>query len=283
MTTWKLECDVLLAIETMPSSPPTDSAFVVSRMEKILVVAPTYNEATNAPLLIEQLLNLPRKVDVVIVDDNSPDGTADLIRKHSQFGRRLFLLENETRRGFAQACKDGFCWAMENGYDLCIEMDADLSHDPADVPRLIAMIEEGADIAVGSRYLNGVRIINWPARRLLLSLFAGSYTRFWTGLPMTDPTSGFKAIRNKVLRSTDWSRFAADGYGFIIELHFLAWRNGFRIRECPIVFTERRRGTSKMSKRIALESALSVLKLACQRASTPAHAGLQPVATSGTI
>jgi dolichol-phosphate mannosyltransferase len=269
MTTWKLECDVLLAIETMPSSPPTDSAFVVSRMEKILVVAPTYNEA--------------RKVDVVIVDDNSPDGTADVVRKLSQFGRRLFLLENETRRGFAQACKDGFCWAMENGYDLCIEMDADLSHDPADVPRLIAMIEEGADIAVGSRYLNGVRIINWPARRLLLSLFAGSYTRFWTGLPMTDPTSGFKAIRNKVLRSTDWSRFAADGYGFIIELHFLAWRNGFRIRECPIVFTERRRGASKMSKRIALESALSVLKLACQRASTPAQAGLQPVATSGTV
>src|SRR5207237_1546605 len=200
MITWKLKCDVLLAIDTMTSSPPTDSAFVVSRMEKILVVAPTYNEATIAPLLIEQLLNLPRKVDVVIVDDNSPDRTAYLIRKHLQFGRRLFLLENETRRGFAQACKDGFCWAMENGYDLCIEMEADLSHDPADVPRLIAMIEEGADIAVGSRYLNGVRIINWTARRLLLSLFAGSYTRFLTGLPMIDPTRHFKSISNKVLR-----------------------------------------------------------------------------------
>ena len=245
-------------------------------VKRAVVVIPTYNEIANAPVLIEQLLSLPREVDVVVVDDNSPDGTADEIAKHGMFGRRVFLLKNQDRRGFAQACKDGFRWALEKGYDVCIEMDADLSHDPASVPRLLEMIEEGADLAVGSRYLNGIRIINWPVARLFLSLFAGQYTRFWTGLPLTDPTSGFKAIRTNVLRSVDWSRFNADGYGFIIELHFLVWQNGFEIRECPIVFTERRRGASKMSKKIMLESSVSVLRLACQRARRPAHPALHP-------
>ena len=245
-------------------------------VKRVVVVVPTYNEIANAPALIERLLGLPREVDVVVVDDNSPDGTAEEIQKHEAFGRRVFLLKNQERRGFAQACKDGFLWAIEKGYDVCIEMDADLSHDPDSVPKLLETIEQGADLALGSRYLNGIRIINWPVGRLLLSLFAGRYTRFWTGLPLTDPTSGFKAIRTNILRSVDWSRFNADGYGFIIELHFLVWQNGFEIREIPIVFTERRRGASKMSKKIMLESGVSVLRLAWQRARRPAHPELHP-------
>jgi dolichol-phosphate mannosyltransferase len=255
---------------------PVDKAAKAQPLNRSLVVVPTYNEVANVPILIDRLMALPRVVDILIVDDKSPDGTARKIRQHQDFRRRVFLLENDRRHGFAQACKDGFCWAVENGYDACVEMDADLSHDPASVPELLEMIERGADLAVGSRYLNGIRIINWPVARLLLSLFAGRYTRFLSGLPMTDPTSGFKAIRTNVLRSIDWSRFNADGYGFIIEFHFLVWQSGFAIRECPIVFTERRRGASKMSKKIMMESAISVLRLACRRTRRSAHLTLEP-------
>jgi dolichol-phosphate mannosyltransferase len=158
---------------------------------------------------------------------------------------------------------------VDQGYAVCLEMDADFSHDPDDVPRLLDTIADGADIALGSRYVGGIRVLNWPVRRLLLSLFAGSYTRFWSGLRLSDPTSGFKAIRTRVIRSLDWSQFAADGYGFIIEFHFLAARLGFRIREVPIVFTERRSGDSKMSFKIMVESAARVLKLAGYRMTHP--------------
>jgi len=260
--------------------PTTTVSHKVRPVKRAVVVVPTYNEAANAPILIERLLNLSRPVDVVIVDDNSPDGTAQKVRAHEQFGRRVFLIENDDRRGFGQACKDGFFWAVDNGYDVCVEMDADLSHDTDSVPRLLEMIEAGADLVVGSRYLDGIRIINWPVSRLLLSLFAGKYTRFWTGLPMTDPTSGFKAIRTNVLRSIDWSGFAADGYGFIVELHFFVWQNGFAIRECPIVFTERRRGASKMSKKIMLESAINVVRLMFHRRRSAPHAALHPATST---
>lgn len=251
---------------------PTDTSRwshgVVRPVKRALVVVPTYNEADNAPMLIQRLLTLPRRVDVLIVDDNSPDKTGELVRNHPDFEMRLFLLQNAHRAGFAQSCKDGFRWAVDHGYDVCVEMDADLSHNPDSVPQLLEAIEAGADMVVGSRYLNGIRIINWPVGRLLLSLFAGKYTRFWTGLPLTDPTSGFKAVRTNVLRSIEWSGFAADGYGFIIELHFFIWKNGFVVRECPIVFTERRRGASKMSKKIMAESAINVLRLMLHRSWT---------------
>jgi dolichol-phosphate mannosyltransferase len=230
-----------------------------------VVVVPVYNEAVNVENLIGRLLALKASVDVLFVDDNSPDGTARIVEAHPQFGARVFLLKREGPRGFARACRDGFRWATEQGYGVCIEMDADFSHDPADVPRLLAEVAGGADIALGSRYVGGIRVINWPVRRLLLSLFAGSYTRFFSGLPLSDPTSGFKAIRTRVLRSIDWTRFSADGYGFIVEFHFLAFRAGFQICEVPIVFTERRRGASKMSFKIMLESAGAVLRLACHR------------------
>lgn len=168
-------------------------------------------------------------------------------------------------RGFARACRDGFQWRLKHAYPVCIEMDADFSHDPADIPRLLVKIEEGADVALGSRYVDGIRVINWPAQRLPLSLFAGSYTRFLSGLTLSDPTSGFKAIRSRVIRSTDWSKFTADGYGFIVEFHFHTSRNGFEIAEVPIVFTERRRGASKMSFKIMTESARAVCKLGAHR------------------
>src|ERR1043165_7653931 len=230
-----------------------------------LVVVPAYNEATNVTNLINALLNLPLHVDVLMVGDNSPDGTGALVRGHAQYSKRVFLLTREGDRGFAKACRDGFQWGMSRGYDVCLEMDADFSHDPADAPRLLEAIDAGADIALGSRYVDGIRVMNWPVRRLLLSLFAGCYTRFFSGIRLSDPTSGFKAVRARVLRATDWSQFTADGYGFIVEFHFHASRKGFQITEVPIVFTERRRGASKMSFAIMLESALRVLRLASYR------------------
>lgn len=239
-----------------PSSKPVAAA---------LVVVPAFDEAVNVVNLIDALLALPAALNVLIVDDNSPDGTGALVRGHAQFEQRVFLLQRMDRRGFASACQEGFKWGVERGYAICVEMDADFSHDPADIPRLLEEIEKGADIALGSRYVGGVRVINWPVRRLLLSLFAGYYTRLLSGVPMRDPTSGFKAIRSRVLRATDWSQFTADGYGFIVEFHFHAFRNGFRIVEVPIVFTERRRGDSKMSFRIMVESAQRIFKLACFR------------------
>lgn len=234
-----------------------------------LAVVPSYNEASNVRSLIDEVITLPACLDVLIVDDNSPDGTGDVVRAHPLFGSRVFLLTRTGERGFALACRDGFRWSVERGYLIAIEMDADFSHDPAAIPRLLAEIENGADVALGSRYVNGIRVMNWPVRRLLLSLFAGFYTRLFTGLSLRDPTSGFKAIRSRVLRSLDWEQFATNGYGFIIEFHFLTSRKGFQITEVPIVFTERRRGASKMSLQIMIECAHAVFKLACSRAVHP--------------
>jgi dolichol-phosphate mannosyltransferase len=234
-----------------------------------LAVVPSYNEATNVRSLIDEVTALPTRLDVLVVDDDSPDGTGDIVRAHPLFGNRVFLLTRTGPRGFAFACRDGFQWSLDHGYLVAVEMDADFSHDPAAIPRLLAEIENGADVALGSRYVDGIRGMNWPVRRLLLSLFAGCYTRLFTGLSLRDPTSGFKAIRSRVLRSLDWDQFAANGYGFIIEFHFLASRKGFQISEVPIVFTERRRGASKMSLQIMVDSARTVLKLACSRVIHP--------------
>ncbi|MGB8355138.1 MAG: polyprenol monophosphomannose synthase [Chthoniobacteraceae bacterium] len=230
-------------------------------VEKSIVVIPTYNEANNLPELFGRVFQLPSNIDVLIVDDASPDGTAQIVKQHAEFGRRLFLMERSGKLGLATAYKQGFQWALQRNYDACMEMDADLSHDPADIPKLLEALNNGADIAIGSRYLNGIRVLNWPQNRLQLSLFAGLYTRTLAGLPLSDPTSGFKAIRREVLEAFDWSRFIASGYGFQIEIHFYAWRNGFCLREVPIIFTERHEGRSKMSWRISAEAALRVLRL----------------------
>ncbi|MEO6872641.1 MAG: polyprenol monophosphomannose synthase [Chthoniobacterales bacterium] len=234
-----------------------------------VAVVPSYNEAANIQSLIDEVMALPIGLDILIVDDASPDGTGDIVRTHPLFGSRVFLIARTGPRGFAFACRDGFRWALDHGYSVAVEMDADFSHDPAAIPKLLRELENGSDVALGSRYAGGIRVMNWPVRRLLLSLFAGCYTRFFTGLSLRDPTSGFKAIRSRVLRVMDWDKFTANGYGFIIEFHFLAVRRGFHISEVPIVFTERCRGASKMSFQIMLECARAVLKLSWSRVLHP--------------
>jgi len=226
-----------------------------------LVVVPTYNEAGSLPGLLADVLAADPRIEVLVVDDASPDGTAGLVRTHPAYGQRVHLIERPGKLGLGTAYRDGFRWALARVYDACIEMDADLSHDPADLPRLIAALDEGADVAVGSRYAGGVRVVDWPLPRLLLSLGASRYVRLLTGLPLSDPTSGFKAIRRAVLERLDWGRFTSGGYSFQVEFHYFAWRAGFRLREVPIVFTERRRGASKMSHAIAVEAARRVIQL----------------------
>lgn len=231
------------------------------RTERTLVILPTYNEAATLVRLVDALLGLPVGVDILVVDDSSPDGTADLAKNHPDFEKRLFLLLRPKKQGLATAYKEGFQWGMKQGYDVCMEMDSDLSHDPQDIPRLLKTVEQGADIAIGSRYLQGISVINWPLRRLLVSICAGIYTRIISGLPLSDPTGGFKAIHRNVIERLDWDQIKSDGYGFQIEVSFFAYKKGFRLEEIPIIFTERRDGESKFSFAIALEAALRVLQL----------------------
>jgi dolichol-phosphate mannosyltransferase len=237
----------------------------VGKIQKFLVIMPTYNEGDTIRQVLEEVQGKAPGAEILVVDDNSPDGTAAKVKQASSFGKKIHLLERSGKAGLGSAYKEGFQWALKRGYDAVVEMDADLSHDPADVPKLLQALNDGADLAVGSRYLHGVRVLNWPQSRLWVSSFGGWYARALTGLPMTDPTSGFKAIRRRVLEGLDWDRFTAQGYGFQIEIHFLAWQGGFRIVEVPIVFTERREGQSKMSLEIAQEAAWRVAQLAMRR------------------
>ena len=233
-----------------------------SHLGKVLVVIPTYNEMPNIAQVVAQVLGLPRKVDILVVDDRSPDGTADIVRASPEFGKRVFLLEGLGKQGLGTAYRRGFEWALKNGYGAVVEIDADLSHDPSDIPRLLQALEDGSHLAVGSRYLNGISVLNWPRSRILISTLGGRYVRILTGLPLTDPTSGFKAIRAEVLKELNWKKAGAEGYAFQIELHHEAWKRGYIIREVPIVFTERSEGRSKMSAGIVWEAAWRVLRLA---------------------
>jgi dolichol-phosphate mannosyltransferase len=242
--------------QTPMIAPPTGS------IDKVVVVIPTYNERESINKAIDLVLGLPRKADVLVVDDGSPDGTAGVVRARPEFNKRIFLLEGKGKAGLGTAYRRGFQWAVKNGYQAAVEMDADLSHDPADIPKLLEALEQGAHIAVGSRYLGGISVLNWPQSRLFISTFGGFYVRTLTALPMSDPTSGFKAIRADVLRDLNWDKVQAEGYAFQIELHHTAWRQGYTIKEVPIVFTERREGDSKMSTAISLEAAWRVLRLA---------------------
>ena len=234
-------------------------------IQKPLVILPTYNEVEMIQAALEEILAKVPGVDILVVDDGSPDGTATKVKGHPAFKKRVHIMERPGKAGLGSAYRAAFKWALEKGYDSVVEMDADLSHDPADVLRLLAALRGGVDVAVGSRYLNGIRILNWPQSRLWISTFGGWYARALTGLPMTDPTSGFKAIRRHVLEGLDWSKFTSQGYGFQVELHFFAWQAGFKIVEVPIIFTERREGSSKMSAQIALEAAKRVLQLSVRR------------------
>ena len=221
-----------------------------------LVIIPTYNEAHNISRLIDEVMNLEKNIDMLIVDDGSPDGTIDKVnKKKAQYPDRIFTIEREGKQGLGTAYVAGFIYALDNGYVYICEMDADFSHNPVDLPKLVNTIKSGeADVAVGSRYSKGISIVNWPLRRLILSYAANVYARTITGLPIKDTTAGFKCIHRKVLEAVDLQKIKSNGYAFQIEIHFRAWKAGFRLKEVSIIFREREEGVSKMSKSIVREA-----------------------------
>jgi dolichol-phosphate mannosyltransferase len=227
---------------------------------KALVIIPTYNESENIPRLLDIVLDQDPGLEILVVDDNSPDGTAQLVRDVMSSQPRVHLLERPGKMGLGSAYVTGFKYALQKGFDFILEMDADFSHNPQDLPRLLAAIKDH-DLVIGSRYSNGVNIVNWPIKRLLISYFASKYVRIITRMPVKDPTGGFKCFRRKVLESIDLDKILSDGYAFQIEMNFRAWAKGFRITEIPIVFTERINGVSKMSRHIVWEAAWLVWHL----------------------
>jgi dolichol-phosphate mannosyltransferase len=227
---------------------------------RALVVIPTFNEADNIPRLLPAVLSQAPQIDILVVDDGSPDGTADLVRQFQTTSNRVHLLVRSAKMGLGTAYVEGFRFAIRNGYAYVFEMDADFSHDPAEIPSFLREIQ-GADLVIGSRYTNGVRVLNWPIKRLLLSYFANVYTRFMTGLPVHDATGGFKCFRRKVLEAIDLNRIHSNGYAFQIEMSYKAWKKGFHLAEIPIVFHDRRSGQSKMSRNIVYEAIFMLWKL----------------------
>lgn len=229
-------------------------------MDKAFVVIPTYNERDNLQRLIDQVLQQDPSLHVLVVDDNSPDGTGQLADDLSSMNERIKVLHRPCKMGLGSAYRDGFRFAMELGATLLIEMDADFSHDPAVLPLFLEKIQSH-DLVIGSRYLNGISVVNWPLRRLMLSYGANWYTRLITGLTIMDCTSGFKCFRRTLIEQIDLERVRSDGYSFQIEMHFRSAEQGARICEVPIIFIDRRAGQSKMSKRIVREAVLMVWKL----------------------
>ncbi|KPJ60012.1 MAG: dolichyl-phosphate beta-D-mannosyltransferase [Latescibacteria bacterium DG_63] len=231
---------------------------------KSLVIIPTYNECENVKILIPEILNLPHDIEVLVVDDNSPDGTAAVVSKMAKEDGRINLLKREKKLGLGSAYVEGFKYALSRSEIDCVfEMDADFSHDPASIPDFLSAIEK-CDLVLGSRYLDGVTVVNWPLSRLILSYSANLYTRIVTGLPVHDATGGFKCFHRRVLESIDLDSVHSDGYSFQIEMSFKCWRNGFKIKEIPITFVDRRVGTSKMSQKIVWEAVWLVWRLRWQ-------------------
>jgi dolichol-phosphate mannosyltransferase len=228
--------------------------------EKSLIIIPTYNELENIRKMIPDILGRYDDVDILIVDDNSPDGTGVFIEQLTRESDRIKLIKRPAKLGLGTAYIQGFKYALQNNYDYIFEMDADYSHDPKEIKNFLEAIKN-YDLVLGSRYKTGVNVINWPMRRLLLSYFANSYTRFVTGLPVRDATGGFKCFRRKVLESIDLDSVKSNGYAFQIEMTFKAYKKGFKIIEIPIVFADRFHGSSKMSKKIVREAVLMVWKL----------------------
>jgi len=222
--------------------------------DRLLVVVPTYNERVNLPLVVPAILQQDPRIDVLVVDDNSPDGTGQLADEIAASTARVHVLHRPTKSGLGKAYLAGFQWALDNRYDLIFEMDADFSHDPKFLGNFVRAAAD-ADLVIGSRYRAGVvNVINWPISRLLLSIGANQYARWITGLPLADSTGGFKCFRREVLEAIDFEKVRSNGYAFQIEMSFRAWKKGFRLVEVPIVFTDRVEGQSKMNKRIVREA-----------------------------
>jgi dolichol-phosphate mannosyltransferase len=235
-------------------------------LSNALVIIPTYNEKENIQAIVDEVLSLPKDFHLLIVDDNSPDGTADIVKglqaKYNALETRLHLLQRAGKLGLGTAYIEGFKFGLKKGYHYLLEMDADFSHNPKDLTRLyLACEEEGHDLAVGSRYSKGVNVVNWPMSRVLMSYFASKYVRFITGLPIHDTTAGFVCYRRNVLETIQLDNIKFIGYAFQIEMKFLTWKYGFKITEVPIIFTDRTLGQSKMSAGIFKEAVLGVLAM----------------------
>ena len=227
---------------------------------KTLIISPTYNEVKNIQSLVEQIFELDPSYHLLIIDDNSPDGTAEKVKELKSLFDNLHLEERPKKAGLGTAYKFGFNWALKNGYNAVVQMDADLSHDPNDVPRLISQLKHH-DLIIGSRYVEGVSVVNWPIRRLILSYGANIYSSFITGMPINDGTGGFKAWSSSILQRIELKKVKSQGYSFQIEMNFSAWRLGARIKEEPIIFVDRTIGESKMSKTIMYEAIWMVWRL----------------------
>jgi dolichol-phosphate mannosyltransferase len=232
-------------------------------MSDALVIIPTYNENENINAIIKAVFNQKKAFDVLIVDDNSPDGTSEIVLQlMNEFPNKLFLEKRLKKNGLGTAYIHGFKWALARNYEFIIEMDADFSHDPKDLNRLYkACFKEGADVSIGSRYSVGVNVVNWPMKRVLLSYFASKYVRFITGIPVYDTTAGFVCWRRKVLETIQLDKIKFIGYAFQIEMKFKAWKHHFKVKEVSVIFTDRTLGTSKMNGNIVYEALLGVLKM----------------------
>jgi dolichol-phosphate mannosyltransferase len=230
------------------------------RMNQTLIIVPTYNERENLPRMAEKLLSLPVGVDMLVVDDSSPDGTGQIADEWAARHPQIHVIHRKEKDGLGRAYIAGFKWALEKGYEFIFEMDCDFSHDPDEIP-VFLKVAENADLVLGSRYVGGIRVMNWPLRRLLLSIFAGMYVRFVTGMPISDPTGGFKCFRRRALQALNLDGIRCSGYGFQIELTHKLWRDGYRVAETPITFLDRELGQSKMSGGIANEAFWQVWRL----------------------
>ena len=227
-----------------------------------LVIIPTYNEKENISAMIDKVFSLPEPFELLVIDDGSPDGTAEIVRqRRKEFPETLHLLERSGKQGLGTAYLTGFRWGLDNGFDYICEMDCDFSHNPDDLLRLYQAAAEGNDVVVGSRYVQGVNVVNWPMKRVLMSYYASAYVRAVTGMPVRDATAGFVCYSAKLLRTMDMDAVEMKGYGFQVEMKYTAWKLGFRIKEVPIIFTERTQGASKMSGGIFREAFFGVLKL----------------------
>ena len=231
--------------------------------QKTLVIVPTYNERDNLPSLIKRVMAQPAAVEVLVVDDNSPDGTGKLADEIAEQNPMVHVLHRTEKNGLGRAYLAGFQWALERDYEFIFEMDGDFSHNPDDIPAFLQAAQE-ADLVLGSRYRHGIRVINWPLKRLMLSMGAGKYVRFVTGMPFSDPTGGYKCFRRHSLLSVKLGDIRSNGYSFQIEMTHQIWRQGMKVVEVPIIFTDRFQGSSKMSSKIVREAFVMVWRLLFQ-------------------